>query len=43
MIEDLDSVAGTLLNGDDVNEPMPLHDSDIIDVCGYTIKFNDPR
>ena len=29
MIEDLDSVAGTLL--------------DIIEVCGYTIKFNDPR
>ncbi|MBQ8925924.1 MAG: FHA domain-containing protein [Clostridia bacterium] len=43
MIEDLDSVAGTLLNGVEVNEPMPLHDSDIIEVCGYTIKFNDPR
>jgi len=42
MIEDLDSTAGTLLNGEPVYEPTPLQDGDIIEICGYTIKFNDP-
>lgn len=43
VIEDLDSAAGTLLNGETVIGQMPLHDCDIIEICGYTIRFNDPN
>lgn len=42
MLEDLDSTAGTILNGVVIQEPTPLHDSDIMEICGYTIKFNEP-
>jgi len=42
LIEDLDSTAGTLLNGIPITEPTPLADSDIIEICGYTLRFNDP-
>lgn len=42
MLEDLDSTAGTILNGVAIHEPTPLHDSDIMEICGYTIKFNEP-
>ena len=41
IIEDLDSTEGTLLNGVPLTIPVPLRDSDIIEVCGYTIRFND--
>lgn len=41
IVEDLDSNEGTLLNGIPLTIPVPLRDSDIIEVCGYTIRFND--
>ena len=43
ILEDLDSSAGTLLNGAPITGPTPLRDSDIIEICGYTLKFNDPN
>lgn len=43
MLEDMQSQAGTLLNGEEVVQPTPLFDGDIIEICGYTIKFNDPN
>ena len=43
IVEDLESKTGTLLNGVDLNIPVPLRDGDIIEVCGYTIRFNDPN
>jgi len=42
IIEDTGSQAGTLVNGEEVLSATPLFDSDIIEICGYTIKFNDP-
>ena len=39
IIEDLDSAAGTLLNGQPVTECMPIKSGDIIEICGFTIKF----
>jgi len=39
IIEDLDSAAGTLLNGEPVTECTPLKDGDIIEICGFTVKF----
>lgn len=42
IVEDTGSQAGTLLNGEELVAPTPLFDSDIIEICGYTIKFNDP-
>ncbi len=41
IIEDLESAAGTLLNGTPVTECTPLHDGDIIEICGFTLKFTD--
>lgn len=41
IVEDLNSAEGTLLNGIPLTIPVPLRDSDIIEVCGYTIRFND--
>ncbi|MBR5991770.1 MAG: FHA domain-containing protein, partial [Clostridia bacterium] len=39
IIEDLDSDAGTLLNGEELKECTPLKDGDIIEICGFTIRF----
>lgn len=41
-VEDMESEEGTLLNGVPVMAPTPLYDGDIIEICGYTIKFTDP-
>ena len=41
IIEDLDSLAGTLLNGVPVKECTPLKDGDIIEICGFTLKFRE--
>ena len=41
IIEDLDSLAGTLLNGEPVTECTPLKDGDIIEICGFTVKFKE--
>ena len=41
IVEDLDSANGTLLNGEPVNECTVLHGDDIIEICGFTIKFID--
>ena len=43
LIEDMQSQHGTLLNGAEVTQPTPLFDGDIIEICGYTIRFNDPN
>ena len=43
ILEDLGSASGTLLNGVPINQSTPLYDNDIIEVCGYTIRFNDPN
>ena len=40
IIENLDSAAGTLLNGVEVTECTPLKDGDIIEICGFTLKFS---
>lgn len=40
IIEDLDSKTGTLLNGEEVTECKPLKDGDIIEICGFTIRFS---
>lgn len=40
ILEDLNSSAGTILNGEPVTECKVLHDGDIIEVCGFTIKFS---
>ncbi len=42
VVEDTGSQAGTIVNGEEIFAPTPLFDSDIIEICGYTIKFNDP-
>ncbi len=42
VVEDTGSQAGTLVNGEEILAPTPLYDSDIIEICGYTIKFNNP-
>ncbi len=39
IIEDLESNAGTLLNGVPVTECTPIGDGDIIEICGFTLKF----
>lgn len=41
IIEDLESSAGTLLNGEPITECTPLKADDIIEICGFTIKFMD--
>lgn len=41
IIEDLESNAGTLLNGEPLTECTPLKDDDIIEICGFTFKFVD--
>ena len=41
MIEDLNSAAGTLLNGLPVTECTDLKDGDIVEICGFTVKFVD--
>ncbi len=41
IVEDLDSANGTLLNGEPVTECTVLHNDDIIEICGFTIKFMD--
>lgn len=43
ILEDLGSAAGTLLNGIPITQATPLYDNDIIEICGYTIRFNDPN
>ena len=40
IIEDLDSDAGTLLNGQELTECTTLKDGDIIEICGFTIRFS---
>lgn len=40
IIEDLESVAGTLLNGEELTECHELQDGDIIEICGYTLRFS---
>lgn len=42
ILEDLGSASGTLLNGVPITQATPLYDNDIIEICGYTIRFNDP-
>lgn len=39
IVEDLDSANGTLLNGEPVTGCTVLHNDDIIEICGFTIKF----
>lgn len=41
VIEDLNSASGTLLNGSPVAEVTPLKSGDIIEICGFTVKFSD--
>lgn len=41
VIEDLDSKSGTLLNGEELTEIKPLKDGDIIEICGFTIRFTE--
>ncbi len=41
IIEDLDSANGTLLNGLPITECTVLHNDDIIEICGFTVKFID--
>lgn len=41
IVEDLDSTAGTLLNSVPLKTPTPLRDGDIIEICGYTFRFNN--
>ncbi|MBQ9066508.1 MAG: FHA domain-containing protein [Clostridia bacterium] len=43
ILEDMGSSSGTLLNGVPITQPTPLYDNDVIEVCGYTIRFNDPN
>ena len=40
IIEDLNSSAGTLVNGLPLTECTPLKDDDIIEICGFTVKFS---
>jgi len=42
IIEDLNSATGTLLNGIPVTECTPLSNDDVIEICGFTIKFIEP-
>lgn len=39
IIEDLESAAGTLLNGVPVTECTPIYEGDIIEICGFTLKL----
>lgn len=41
IIEDLNSASGTLLNGAPVTECTVLNDGDIIEICGFTVRFSD--
>jgi len=41
IIEDLESKSGTLLNGEELLEIKPLKDGDIIEICGFTIRFSE--
>ena len=41
ILEDLNSATGTLLNGEPITECTVLKDGDIIEICGFTIKFID--
>ncbi len=43
ILEDLGSASGTLLNGIPITQATPLYDNDIVEICGYTIRFNDPN
>lgn len=40
IVEDLNSEAGTLLNGETLEECVPIDNGDIIEICGYTLKFS---
>ena len=41
ILEDLNSLSGTLLNGEPVKQCMPLKNGDIIEICGFTVKFKE--
>ena len=41
VVEDLNSASGTLLNGEPLTEVTDLKNDDIIEICGFTVKFLD--
>lgn len=41
VVEDLNSASGTLLNGEPLTEVTDLKNDDIIEICGFTVKFID--